>query len=158
MCLARASWLSALAVESIAEVPAKSNAERDNLAIAAELGNDQATCRAVGIQPSTHSRRNRQLDHGPKILRPPNWGGISLSTKLQPEVALRLEHVGVVARVNMPAGPLQSGTPADRADGLWPWTPHPRLALPASSRRKLRPGGVDLGRDASSDAAFIPRG
>jgi hypothetical protein len=31
MCLARASWLSALAVESVAEVPPKSNAERDNL-------------------------------------------------------------------------------------------------------------------------------
>jgi hypothetical protein len=40
-------------------------------AIAAELGNVRAACRAMGIHPSTYYRWKRQLDrHGPEILRP----------------------------------------------------------------------------------------
>jgi transposase InsO family protein len=41
------------------------------LAIAAELGNVRAACRAMGIHPSTSYRWKHQLDrHGPEILRP----------------------------------------------------------------------------------------
>ena len=40
-------------------------------AMAAELGNVRAACRAMGIHPSTYYRWKRQLDrHGPEILRP----------------------------------------------------------------------------------------
>jgi hypothetical protein len=40
-------------------------------AIAAELGNVRAACRAMGIHPSTYYRWKRQLDrYGPEILRP----------------------------------------------------------------------------------------
>jgi transposase-like protein len=40
-------------------------------AIAAELGNVRAACRAMGIHPSTYYRWQRQLDrYGPEILRP----------------------------------------------------------------------------------------
>jgi Helix-turn-helix domain len=41
------------------------------LAMAAELGNVRAACRAMGIHPSTYYRWKRQRDrHGPEILRP----------------------------------------------------------------------------------------
>ena len=40
-------------------------------AMAAELGNVRAACRAMGIHPSTYYRWKRQLDrYGPEILRP----------------------------------------------------------------------------------------
>ena len=40
-------------------------------AVAAELGNVGAACRAMGIHPSNFSRWKRQLErHGPEILRP----------------------------------------------------------------------------------------
>ena len=42
-------------------------------AVAAELGNVRAACRAMGIHPSTFYRWKRQLErHGPEILRPGN--------------------------------------------------------------------------------------
>ena len=77
------------------------------VAMAAELGNVRAACRAMGIHPSTYYRWKHQLDrYGPEILRPreqrvvafalghsgfgpariaaelarPKWGGIRLST------------------------------------------------------------------------------
>jgi Helix-turn-helix domain len=41
------------------------------LAMAAELGNVRAACRAMGSHPSTYYRWKRQLDrYGPEILRP----------------------------------------------------------------------------------------
>ena len=40
-------------------------------AMAVELGNVRAACRAMGIHPSTYYRWKRQLDrYGPEILRP----------------------------------------------------------------------------------------
>ena len=40
-------------------------------AMAGELGNVRAACRAMGIHPSTFYRWKRQLDrHGPEVLRP----------------------------------------------------------------------------------------
>jgi transposase len=40
-------------------------------AMASELGNVRAACRAMGIHPSTNYRWKRQLDrHGPEVLRP----------------------------------------------------------------------------------------
>jgi hypothetical protein len=39
--------------------------------MAGELGNVQAACRVMGIQPSTYYRWKRQMDrYGPEILRP----------------------------------------------------------------------------------------
>ena len=44
-------------------------------AMAAELGNTRAACRAMGIHPSTYYRWKRQLDrYGPEILRPESDG------------------------------------------------------------------------------------
>jgi Helix-turn-helix domain len=44
---------------------------RRTFAMAAELGNVRAACRAMGIHPSTYSRWKQQLDrYGPEILRP----------------------------------------------------------------------------------------
>jgi Helix-turn-helix domain len=44
-------------------------------AMAGELGNVRAACRAMGIHPSTYYRWKRQLDrHGPEILRPRSGG------------------------------------------------------------------------------------
>jgi transposase len=40
-------------------------------AMATELGNVRAACRAMGIHPSTYYRWKHQLDrHGPEVLRP----------------------------------------------------------------------------------------
>jgi transposase-like protein len=44
-------------------------------AMAGELGNVRAACRAMGIHPSTYYRWKHQLDrHGPEILRPESGG------------------------------------------------------------------------------------
>jgi Integrase core domain/Helix-turn-helix domain len=52
-------------------------------AIAAELGNVRAACRAMGIHPSTYYRWKRQLDrYGPEILRPGN--GAHLAWRIRP--------------------------------------------------------------------------
>jgi hypothetical protein len=70
-------------------------------AIAAELGNVGAACRAMGIHPSTYYRWKRQLDrHGPEILRPRERRppGMANQTRVLVEqrvVAFALGHPGL---------------------------------------------------------------
>jgi transposase InsO family protein len=69
-------------------------------AIAAELGNVRAACRAMGIHPSTYYRWKRQLDrHGPEILRPrerrvPQMANQTSPLTEQRVVAFALGHPG----------------------------------------------------------------
>jgi Winged helix-turn helix len=69
-------------------------------AIAAELGNVRAACRAMGIHPSTSYRWKRQLDrHGPEILRPrerrvPRMANATSVLVEQRVVAFALGHPG----------------------------------------------------------------
>ena len=69
-------------------------------AIAGELGNVRAACRAMGIHPSTYYRWKRQLDrHGPEILRPrerrpPRMANATSVLVEQRVVAFALGHPG----------------------------------------------------------------
>jgi transposase len=69
-------------------------------AMAAELGNVRAACRAMGIHPSTYYRWKRQLDrHGPEILRPrerrpPRMANTTSPLIEQRVVAFALGHPG----------------------------------------------------------------
>ena len=69
-------------------------------AIAAELGNVRAACRAMGIHPSTYYRWKHQLDrHGPEILRPrerrpPRMANATSVLVEQRVVAFALGHPG----------------------------------------------------------------
>ena len=69
-------------------------------AIAAELGNVRAACRAMGIHPSTYYRWKRQLDrYGPEILRPrerrvPRMANATSVLVEQRVVAFALGHPG----------------------------------------------------------------
>ena len=85
-------------------------------AIAAELGNVRAACRAMGIHPSTYYRWKRQLDrHGPEILRPserrmPRMANQTSVLVEQRVVAFALGHPGFAR----PASPPSSPSPAGR--------------------------------------------
>jgi transposase len=69
-------------------------------AMAAELGNARAACRAMGIHPSTYYRWKRQLDrYGPEILRPrerrvPRMANATSPPIEQRVVAFALGHPG----------------------------------------------------------------
>jgi transposase len=69
-------------------------------AMAAELGNVRAACRAMGIHPSTFYRWKRQLDrYGPEILRPrerrvPRMANATSPLVEQRVVAFALGHPG----------------------------------------------------------------
>ena len=69
-------------------------------AMAAELGNARAACRAMGIHPSTYYRWKRQLDrYGPEILRPrerrvPRMANATSPLIEQRVVAFALGHPG----------------------------------------------------------------
>ena len=69
-------------------------------AMAAELGNVRAACRAMGIHPSTYYRWKRQLDrYGPEILRPrerrpPRMANTTSPLIEQRVVAFALGHPG----------------------------------------------------------------
>ena len=69
-------------------------------AMAAELGNVRAACRAMGIHPSTYYRWKRQLDrYGPEILRPrerrtPRMANAASVLVEQRVVAFALGHPG----------------------------------------------------------------
>ena len=69
-------------------------------AMAAELGNTRAACRAMGIHPSTYYRWKRQLDrYGPEILRPrerrvPRMANATSPLIEQRVVAFALGHPG----------------------------------------------------------------
>jgi Helix-turn-helix domain len=70
------------------------------LAMAVELGNVRAACRAMGIHPSTYDRWKRQLDrYGPEILRPrerrvPRMANATSPLVEQRVVAFALGHPG----------------------------------------------------------------
>jgi transposase len=70
------------------------------LAMATELGNVRAACRAMGIHPSTFYRWKHQLDrHGSEILRPrerrpPRMANQTSPLVEQRVVALALGHPG----------------------------------------------------------------
>ena len=72
-------------------------------AMAAELGNVRAACRAMGIHPSTYYRWQRQLDrYGPEILRPrerrpPRMPNATSPLIEQRVVAFALGHPGLRA-------------------------------------------------------------
>ena len=69
-------------------------------AMAAELGNVRAACRAMGIHPSTYYRWKHQLDrYGPEILRPrerrvPRMANATSALVEQRVVAFALGHPG----------------------------------------------------------------
>jgi transposase len=70
------------------------------VAMAAELGNVRAACRAMGIHPSTYYRWKHQLDRcGPEILRPrerrtPRMANATSPLVEQRVVAFALGHPG----------------------------------------------------------------
>jgi transposase InsO family protein len=84
-------------------------------AMAAELGNVRAACRAMGIHPSTYYRWKRQLDrHGPEILRPrerrvPRMANATSPLIEQRVVAFALGHPGFGRPASPPSSPGPSG-------------------------------------------------
>ena len=84
-------------------------------AMAAELGNVRAACRAMGIHPSTYYRWKRQLDrHGPEILRPrerrvPRMANATSPLIEQRVVAFALGHPGLGRPGSPPSWPGPSG-------------------------------------------------
>jgi transposase len=94
-------------------------------AMAAELGNVRAACRAMGIHPSTFHRWKGQLDrHGPEILRPrerpPRMANATSPLIEQPVVAFALGHPGFgPARVAAELARPNWGGIVLSANGVW---------------------------------------
>jgi transposase len=96
-------------------------------AIAAELGNVRAACRAMGIHPSTYYRWKRQLDrYGPEILRPrerrvPRMANQTSPLTEQRVVAFALGHPGFgPARIAAElARPAWGGGISLSTNGVW---------------------------------------
>jgi hypothetical protein len=116
------------------------------LAIAAELGNVCAGCRAMGMHPCTYYRWKRQLDrHGPEILRPrerrvPRMANQTRVLVEQRVVAFALGHPGFGRPGSPPSSPGPRGW--DRAvdqrglaGAARPRPEHPRQALRAGRWR-----------------------
>jgi transposase InsO family protein len=96
------------------------------LAMAAELGNVRAACRAMGIHPSTYSRWKGQLDrYGPEILRPrerrvPRMANATSPLIEQRVVAVALGHPGFgPARVAAELARPKWGGIVLSANGVW---------------------------------------
>jgi len=95
-------------------------------AVAAELGNVRAACRAMGIHPSTYYRWKHQLDrYGPEILRPrerrtPRMANATSPLVEQRVVAFALGHPGFgPARIAVePAQPRWGGIQLS-TNGVW---------------------------------------
>ena len=98
-------------------------------AIAAELGNVRAACRAMGIHPSTYYRWKQQLDrYGPEILRPrerrpPRMANQTSVLVEQRVVAFALGHPGfgparIAAELADPPG-AGSGCRPTGSGGCW---------------------------------------
>jgi Helix-turn-helix domain len=150
-------------------------------AMAAELGNVRAACRAMGIHPSTFYSWKRQLDrHGPEILRPrerrpPRMANQTSVLVEQRVVAFALGHPGfgparIAAELAQPRwGAIQLSTnggcggccaatacpPEPSAMGWWPATRRHRRR----SGRSRRPSGIcrsaGLGSWSSSAASAL---
>ena len=122
-------------------------------AIAAELGNVRAACRAMGIHPSTYYRWKRQLDrHGPEILRPrerrpPRMANATSVLVEQRVVAFALGHPGfgparIAAELTRPNwGGNQAVDQWGVAGAAPPRPEHPGQAL-RPGRRVRRPTGA----------------
>ena len=95
-------------------------------AVAAELGNVRAACRAMGIHPSTSYRWKRQLDrHGPEILRPrerrvPRMANATSPLIEQRVVAFALGHPGFgPARIAAELAQPRWGAISLSTNGVW---------------------------------------
>ena len=95
-------------------------------AMAAELGNVRAACRAMGIHPSTYYRWKRQLDrHGPEILRPrerrvPRMANQTSVLVEQRVVAFALGHPGFgPARIAAELAQPRWGAISLSTNGVW---------------------------------------
>jgi transposase InsO family protein len=95
-------------------------------AIAAELGNVRAACRAMGTHPSTYYRWKRQLErHGPEILRPrerraPRMANATSPLVEQRVVAFALGHPGFgPARIAAELAQPRWGAISLSANGVW---------------------------------------
>ena len=134
-------------------------------AMAAELGNVRAACRAMGIHPSTYYRWKRQLDrYGPEILRPrerrpPRMANQTSVLVEQRVVAFALGHPGFgpariaaeLARpkwggIVLPAKDLAGAAPprpVDQGQTLWAggWLWRPTRAAAAGAPGRSPDGG-----------------
>jgi transposase len=97
-----------------------------SFAIAAELGNVRAACRAMGIHPSTYYRWKGQLDrYGPEILRPrerrvPRMANATSPLVEQRVVAFALGHPGFgPARIAAELAKPKWGGISLSANGVW---------------------------------------
>ena len=95
-------------------------------AMATELGNVRAACRAMGIHPSTYYRWKQQLDRdGPEILRPrerrvPRMANATSPLVEQPVVAFALGHPGFgPARIAVELARPTWGGIVLSANGVW---------------------------------------
>jgi transposase InsO family protein len=95
-------------------------------AMAAELGNVRAACRAMGIHPSTYYRWKRQLDrYGPEILRPrerrpPRMANQTSPLLEQRVVAFALGHPGFgPARIAVELARPKWGAITLSTNGVW---------------------------------------
>ena len=80
-------------------------------AMAAELGNVRAACRAMGIHPSTYYRWKRQLDrYGPEILRPRERRPPRMANQTSPLLEQR-DRAGHAGRAVPGPPPGRSGDP-----------------------------------------------
>jgi hypothetical protein len=132
-------------------------------AIAGELGNVRAACRAMGIHPSTDYRWKHQLDrHGPEILRPrerrtPRMANQTSVLVEQRVVAFALGHPGFgPARIAAELRPTQVGRdqPVDqwgRAGAGSPWPVDQGQAVWAGRwlRRSTRAAAASAGPRAA---------
>ena len=132
-------------------------------AMAAELGNVRAACRAMAIHPSTYYRWKHQLErHGPEILRPrerrpPRMANATSVLVEQRVVAFALGHPGFGPAGSRPSSPGPSGVgsscrptgcgescaamacrPGPDATGWWPAMRH----HPSHSGPHRRPSGI----------------
>jgi transposase len=96
------------------------------VAMAAELGNVRAACRAMGIHPSTYYRWKHQLDrYGPEILRPrerrtPRMANATSPLVEQRVVAFALGHPGFgPARIAAELARPKWGGIVLSANGVW---------------------------------------
>jgi transposase InsO family protein len=103
-------------------------------AMAAELSNLRAACRAMGIHPSTYYRWKRQLDrYGPEILRPRERRPPRMANQTSVLVEQRVVAFALaIPGSGRPASPPNSPDPNGAASGCHPtgsgecWPPRPQ--------------------------------
>ncbi len=122
-------------------------------AMAGELGNVRAACRAMGIHPSTYYRWKRQLDrYGPEILRPrerrvPRMANATSPLLEQRVVAFALGRPGFGPTGSPPRWPSPAGAPSGSGQRVWRMLR--RHGLQIRSRRYGLVAGYPLRRPRS---------